>query len=102
MGPQAGGAGEFRRPAPARRSPGPARGPPQPRAPRVLPGLRPQPLCRSPDLRSFAGLCRLVTRPARVCVLVWAGLRAVGPHWSSHAESPRRQTVHCAGAGGLG
>lgn len=49
MGAQAGGAGEFRRPAPARRPPGPARRPPQPRAPRVQPGLRPQPLRRSFD-----------------------------------------------------
>ncbi|XP_064438027.1 transcription factor RelB isoform X3 [Mirounga angustirostris] len=102
MGAQAGGAGEFRRPAPARRPPGPARRPPQPRAPRVQPGLRPQPLRRSSDPQSSSGPCLLVARPARVCVLIWAGLPAVGPHWSGHAESPRRQTVRCAGAGGLG
>lgn len=93
MDAQAGSAGEFRRPAPACRSPGPARRPPQPRAPRVLPGLRPQPFCCSPDPRSSAG----PGRPAcPLSVLVWAGLRVVGPHWSGHAESPRRQTVRCA------
>lgn len=102
MSVQAGGAGEFRRPAPARLPPGPARRPPQPRAPRVQPGLRPQPLRRSPDPKSSAGLCHLAVRPARVCVLVWTGVWAVSPHWSGHAESPRRQIVRCAGAGGLG
>ncbi|XP_061028463.1 transcription factor RelB [Eubalaena glacialis] len=100
MSAQAGGAGEFRRPAPARRPPGPARRPPQPRAPRVQPGLRPQPLRRSPDPRSSAGPCHLAARPARVCVF-WSGL-ASGPSVPTGWAMPSRRVARSSAAPELG
>lgn len=100
MNAQAGGAGEFRRPAPARRPPGPARRPPQPRAPRVQPGLRPQPLRRSPDPQSSARPCHLAALPARVCVF-WSGL-ASGPSVPTGWAMPSRRVARSSAAPELG
>ena len=74
-------------------APGAAR-PARPEAP------APAPLSRPAIVRQTVPPGRSA-RP-RVCVLVWAGLRAVSPYWLGHAESPRRQIVRCAGARALG
>ncbi|TKC53654.1 hypothetical protein EI555_018395, partial [Monodon monoceros] len=84
------------RPPPAR--PGPA--PPATRAPRVQPGLRPQPLRRSPDPRSSAGPCHLAARPARVCVF-WSGL-ASGPSVPTGWAMPSRRVARSSAAPELG
>uniref|UniRef100_A0A8C0AKL4 Transcription factor RelB n=1 Tax=Bos mutus grunniens TaxID=30521 RepID=A0A8C0AKL4_BOSMU len=99
MNAQAGGAGEFRRPAPPAARP--ARpGAPQPRAPRVQPGLRPQPLRRSPDPRSSARPCHLAALPARVCVF-WSGL-ASGPSLPTGWAMPSRRVARSSAAPELG
>ncbi|XP_049558718.1 transcription factor RelB [Orcinus orca] len=84
------------RPPPAR--PGPA--PPATRAPRVKPGLRPQPLRRSPDPRSSARPCHLAARPARVCVF-WSGL-ASGPSVPTGWAMPSRRVARSSAAPELG
>ncbi|XP_026936174.1 transcription factor RelB [Sagmatias obliquidens] len=84
------------RPPPAR--PGPA--PPATRAPRVQPGLRPQPLRRSPDPRSSARPCHLAARPARVCVF-WSGL-ASGPSVPTGWAMPSRRVARSSAAPELG
>nr|XP_023399799.1 transcription factor RelB [Loxodonta africana] len=66
-------------PRPRLPPPGSARRPPPPWAPRVQPGPRSQPLRRSYEQRSFAGLCRLAVRTPGLTACVLQSGRPLGP-----------------------